>query len=51
MEKHEGKILIVDDDPGVRQTARFVLKQYFEVVIVEKDPRKIPFLLSQRVAG
>lgn len=47
MEKHPGKILIVDDDPGVLQTAKFILKQSFEQVQTEKDPRKIPFLLSQ----
>ena len=47
MEKKSGKILIIDDDPGVLQTAKFVLKQYFEVVNVDKEPRKIPFHLSE----
>ena len=47
MEKFPGNILIVDDDPGVLQTAKFVLKQSFEHVLTEKDPRKIPFLLGQ----
>ena len=47
MDKLEGKVLIVDDDPGVLQTARFILKQTFREVLIEKDPRKIPFLLNQ----
>jgi DNA-binding NtrC family response regulator len=47
MDKNSGKILIVDDDPGVLQTAKFILKQSFDQVQTEKDPRKIPFLLSQ----
>ena len=47
MSKLPGNILIVDDDPGVLQTAKFILKQTFQNVLSEKDPRKIPFYISQ----
>jgi DNA-binding NtrC family response regulator len=47
MEKSPGHILIIDDDPDVLQTARFILRQHFDKVHGEKEPRKIPYLLSQ----
>ena len=47
MQKLPGNILIIDDDPDVLQTARFILRQNFEHVQGERDPRKIPFLLSE----
>ncbi len=47
MEKTKGKILIVDDDAGVLQTAKFILKQYFSNVSVTRKPEEIPFLLGQ----
>ena len=40
MEKLKGNILVVDDDPGVLQTAKFILKQSFEQVITEKELAK-----------
>ena len=40
------KILIVDDNEDVLQAARLFLKQHVRKVITERDPRKIPALLS-----
>ena len=47
MSKVDGKILILDDDQGVLYTAKMILKQHFETVIIEKDPNKLDFLLNQ----
>ncbi len=47
MEKTNGKILIIDDDAGVLQTAKFILKQHFTNVSVTRKPEEIPFLLNQ----
>ena len=47
MSKKDGNILIVDDDPGVLQTAKFTLKQSFTNVIATKEPREIPFHLNE----
>jgi len=47
MDKLPGHILIIDDDPGVLQTAKFILKQHFTHVEVEKDPRQISFLVQK----
>lgn len=47
MSKIDGKILVLDDDQGVLYTAKMILKQHFEVVITEKDPAKLDFLLNQ----
>lgn len=43
-----GNILIVDDDRDVLETARMFLKQEFDTVVIEEDPKNIPELLSQR---
>lgn len=40
------KILIVDDDTDVLESARMFLKQQFTTVTIESDPRKIPELLK-----
>ena len=40
------KILIVDDDRDVLETARMFLKQEFAVVHIEEDPKQIPQLLK-----
>jgi len=48
MSKVDGKILILDDDQGVLYTAKMILKQHFETVIIEKDPNKLDFLLNQQ---
>lgn len=40
------KILIVDDDTDVLESARMFLKQQFSSVTIEADPRRIPELLN-----
>jgi len=47
MEKANGNILIVDDDAGVLQTAKFILKQFFSHVSITRKPEEIAFLLGQ----
>ena len=47
MEKHEGKILLVDDDPGIRDSAQMFLKQIFPVVRTESSPETIPEILGE----
>lgn len=45
-EKALGKILIIDDDEDVLLAAKFLLKKHAHEVIIEKNPKKIPFLLN-----
>ena len=45
--KIDGKILVLDDDQGVLYTAKMILKQHFETVVTEGDPKKLDFLLNQ----
>lgn len=42
----EAKILIVDDDRDILETARMFLKQEFSHVQLEQNPEKIPFLVQ-----
>ncbi|MGW8124034.1 sigma-54-dependent transcriptional regulator [Roseivirga echinicomitans] len=42
MSKTEAKILVVDDDIDVLNTARMYLKQQFSLVQIENDPEQIP---------
>ncbi|WP_422005762.1 sigma-54-dependent transcriptional regulator [Roseivirga pacifica] len=42
MAKIEDKILVVDDDIDVLNTARIYLKQQFSLVQIENDPQNIP---------
>ncbi|MGL1887988.1 MAG: sigma-54 dependent transcriptional regulator [Reichenbachiella sp.] len=46
MEKELGKILIIDDDEDVLFAAKMLLKKYAKEVIIEKNPKKIPFLMN-----
>ena len=46
MEEEINKILIIDDDEDVLLAAKMLLKRHIKEVIIEKDPRKIPFLLN-----
>ncbi|MDE6267218.1 MAG: response regulator [Muribaculaceae bacterium] len=39
------KIVIIDDNPGVRSTLRLILEDEFEEVVTTGDPRLIPALL------
>ncbi len=45
-EKELGKILIIDDDEDVLLAAKFLLKKHAHDVIIEKNPKKIPFLMN-----
>ncbi len=40
------KILVVDDDPDVLESARMFLKQQFTTVTIEENPSRIPELLK-----
>lgn len=46
MEKNIQKILIIDDDEDVLFAAKMLLKKHAKEVIIEKNPKKIPFLLN-----
>ncbi|MEM9895674.1 MAG: response regulator, partial [Bacteroidota bacterium] len=46
MEETINKILIIDDDEDVLLAAKMLLKKHIKEVVIEKDPRKIPFLLN-----
>jgi two-component system, NtrC family, response regulator HydG len=41
-----GKILIVDDNEDLLFAAKMLLKKHAQEVTIEKDPRKIPFLIN-----
>ncbi|MFC1840294.1 sigma-54-dependent transcriptional regulator [Thermodesulfobacteriota bacterium] len=41
-----GKVLIVDDDEDILKSARLCLKKHVESIHTERDPEKIPSLLS-----
>ena len=41
-----GKILMIDDDEDVLLAAKLLLKKHDHHVIIEKNPKKIPFLLN-----
>lgn len=47
MQQNLGKILIIDDNEDVLFSAKMLLKKHAQQVFIEKDPRKIPFLLNQ----
>lgn len=46
VEKELGKILIIDDDEDVLLAAKMLLKKHAKEVTIEKNPKKIPFLLN-----
>jgi two-component system, NtrC family, response regulator HydG len=45
-EKEIGKILVIDDDEDVLIAAKLLLKKAGHNVTIEKNPKKIPFLLN-----
>jgi DNA-binding NtrC family response regulator len=45
---NDSKILIIDDDRDVLESARMFLKQDFSVVTIEENPARIPVLLRER---
>jgi DNA-binding NtrC family response regulator len=46
MANRSGRILVVDDDPGVLTAAKLLLKRHFAVVQTESDPSRLPDLLG-----
>lgn len=46
IDKKLGNILIVDDDEDILLAAKMLLKRHAKKVIIEKNPKKIPFLLN-----
>lgn len=46
MENTFGKILMIDDDEDVLLAAKLLLKKHAHQVIMERNPKKIPFLLN-----
>ena len=46
MDKELGKILIIDDDEDVLIAAKLLLKKHAKEVLIEKNPKKIPFLMN-----
>lgn len=42
-----GKILVIDDNEDILLATKLLLKKYAQSVFIEKDPRRIPFLLNQ----
>jgi len=47
MNTKPGKILIVDDDEDVLFSARLLLKQYYSIVRMEKEPQQLPKILKE----
>ena len=45
-EQKISKILIVDDDEDILLAAKMLLKRYVQKIIIEKNPKKIPFLMN-----
>jgi two-component system, NtrC family, response regulator HydG len=45
-DKTIGKILIIDDDEDVLLAAKMLLKRHAHQVLIEQNPKKIPFLLN-----
>lgn len=46
MGKELGKILVIDDNEDLLLAAKMLLKKHADVVQIEPNPRKIPFLLN-----
>ena len=46
MANKSGKLLIIDDDEDVLFSARLLLKQYYSIVRIEKDPNQILSILK-----
>lgn len=47
MSKTTAHLLVIDDDPDVLHTARFVLKPYFTKITVESNPQQISYLIAK----
>ncbi|MBC5773152.1 sigma-54-dependent Fis family transcriptional regulator [Pontibacter sp. KCTC 32443] len=46
MENNLGRILVIDDNEDILFSAKMLLRRYAKEVVMEKNPKKIPFLLS-----
>ncbi len=46
MAKELGKILVIDDNEDILLAAKLLLKKHADLVQIEKNPGKIPFLLN-----
>jgi two-component system response regulator HydG len=46
MQLSEAKILIIDDDVDVLSAAKLLLKRHARMVDIEKNPQKLPFLVT-----
>ena len=46
MNSKSGNILIIDDDEDILYSARLLLKQFYSIVRIEKDPEDIPVILK-----
>ncbi|MFD2244643.1 sigma-54-dependent transcriptional regulator [Pontibacter ruber] len=46
MEQNLGRILVIDDNEDVLFSAKMLLRKYATEVVMEKNPKKIPFLVS-----
>ncbi|CAG5003552.1 Transcriptional regulatory protein ZraR [Dyadobacter sp. CECT 9275] len=46
MQLSEAKILIIDDDVDVLSAAKLLLKRHAKAVDIEKNPQKLPFLVT-----
>jgi len=46
VDKDLGKVLVIDDDEDVLIAAKLLLKKHGHNVTIEKNPKKIPFLLN-----
>ncbi len=47
MNNKSGNILIIDDDEDILFSARLLLKQYYSIVRIEKNPEQIPAILKE----
>ncbi|MEJ8800413.1 sigma-54-dependent transcriptional regulator [Pontibacter sp. H249] len=45
-EKNLGRILVIDDNEDILFSAKMLLKKYAKEVVMEKNPKKIPFLMN-----
>ncbi|MFD2515447.1 sigma-54-dependent transcriptional regulator [Pontibacter locisalis] len=45
-EKNLGRILVIDDNEDVLFSAKMLLKKHAKEVVMEKNPKKIPFLMN-----
>lgn len=46
MEQNLGRILVIDDNEDVLFSAKMLLRKHAKEVVMEKNPKKIPFLVS-----